>query len=204
MMPSRRKSKLTGTEDEREVAMGAEATGEMAGAGAAAATTETAEAAVAELRKQLDDCRAESAHNLDQWRRTAAEFQNYKKRKERDQAESVKDYNASLLTRLLPVVDDMDRAFNNLPDDLKGLPWVEGTALIHRNLRSLIEGEGVREIPTTGAQFDPRVHEALTHEPSDTASEGEIIGEVRKGYTLADRVLRPAQVRVSSGPANRG
>jgi len=154
-----------------------------------------------ELRKQLEECQAQSSNYLDQWRRAMAEFANYKKRVDREQSELSKNANAALITRLLPIVDDMDTAFANLPDDLKDQPWVEGMALVHRKLHTIFEQEGVREIETVGNVFNPALHEAVTHETSTTAQEGEIIGEVRKGYRLNNRVVRVAVVRVSAGPS---
>jgi molecular chaperone GrpE len=154
-----------------------------------------------ELQQQLEECRAQSSNYLDQWRRAGAEFSNYKKRVEREQSEFSKNANAALITRLLPIVDDMDTAFSNLPDGLKDQPWVEGMSLVHRKLHTIFEQEGVREIETVGKVFNPALHEAVTHEASTTVKEGEIIGEVRKGYRLNDRVLRVAVVRVSAGPS---
>lgn len=151
------------------------------------------------LKKQLEECQTQSDNYLDQWRRTAAEFANYKKRSEREQAEATKYCNAALITRLLPIVDDMDRAFQNLPDELESHPWIKGMVLVHHKLHTIFDQEGVREIETEGQDFDPALHEAVTHEPSDTVPEGKILGEVEKGYVLNDRVLRVAKVRVSAG-----
>ena len=151
------------------------------------------------LKKQLEECQAQSDNYLDQWRRAAAEFANYKKRAEREQAEATKYCNATLIARLLPTLDDMDRAFQNLPENLEGSSWVEGMALVHRKLHTILEQEGMREIETEGQAFDPALHEAVTHEPNDTVPESDIIGEIQKGYLLNDRVLRPAKVRVSAG-----
>jgi molecular chaperone GrpE len=159
-----------------------------------------AENETVDLKKQLDDCRAESEQYLDQWRRSVAEFSNYRKRVERDQSEAKKYYNADLLTRLMPMLDDLDTAFANLPETLDGEPWIEGLRLIHRKLHSIFAQEGLQEIETVGQPFNPTLHEAITHEPSETTEEGRIISELRKGYRLNDRVLRPAQVRVSAGP----
>jgi len=151
------------------------------------------------LKKRLEEYQAQSENYLDQWRRTAAEFANYKRRSEREQAEATKHSNALLITRLLPVLDDINRAFENLPHNLKDQPWVEGMALVQRKLHTLFEQEGVREIEAEGRPFDPALHEAITHEPSATVPEGKVIGVVQKGYLLNDRVLRPAKVRVSAG-----
>ena len=169
----------------------------------AAAETQSTDAGeelgVEELMQQLEACREQSEYHLDQWRRTAAEFANYKKRNEREQAEYAKYSNAVLIKRLLPVLDDMDRAFANLPEGLEKEPWVEGMALVYRKLRMVFEQEGLHEIEAVGQPFDPTLHEAVTHEPSDAVGEGKVIGEVQKGYMLNDRVLRPAMVRVSAG-----
>jgi molecular chaperone GrpE len=159
----------------------------------------TEDTKVEDLNQQLEECRAEADKYLDQLRRGAAEFSNYRKRVERDQAEAVKYQNAALLTRLLPMLDDLDTAFANLPADLNGVPWIAGMELIHRKLHSIFAAEGLREIETTGQVFNPTLHEAVTHEPTESLEEGQIIGEIRKGYRLNDKILRPAQVRVSSG-----
>jgi molecular chaperone GrpE len=161
--------------------------------------TSAAENEIDDLKTQLEECKLEANKYLDQWRRTVADFSNYRKRTERDQAEAKKDCNAALITRLLPMLDDLDTAFANLPSDLDGQPWIEGMQLIHRKLHAIFAQEGLQDIDTTGESFDPMLHEAVTHEPSETADEGRVIGELRKGYRLNDRVLRPAQVRVSAG-----
>ncbi len=162
-----------------------------------------AESEVDILKVELEECKAEAEKYLDQWRRSVAEFSNYRKRVERDQAEASKAKNAALITRLLPMLDDLDTAFSNLPEDLNGQPWIEGMQLIHRKLHSIFTQEGLQEIETVGQSFDPMLHEAVTHEPSETTGEGQIIGEIRRGYRLNDRVLRPAQVRVSAGKPDR-
>jgi len=154
---------------------------------------------IEKLKKQLEECQIQADNYLDQWRRTAAEFANYKKRIEREYAEATKYYNAELLTRLLPILDDIDRACLNLPDELKGHPWIEGMLLVQRKFHNIIEQEGVQKIETEGQLFDPSLHEAVTHEPSDTVPEGHVLGEVEQGYRLNDRILRPAKVRVSAG-----
>ena len=151
------------------------------------------------LKKRLEECQTQSENYLDQWRRTAAEFANYKKRSEREQAEATKHCNALLITRLLPILDDIDLAFENLPENLKEQPWVEGMALVQRKLHTIFEQEGVHEIEAENQAFDPALHEAITHEPNSTIPEGKIIGVMQKGYLLNDRVLRPAKVRVSAG-----
>jgi molecular chaperone GrpE len=104
------------------------------------------------------------------------------------------------LGRLLPIVDDFERAFETLPDNLSRLTWIEGVWLIQHKFRMLLEQEGVTQIEATGQEFDPFLHQAITHEPSAEVPQGQIIAELQKGYKLGERVLRPSMVRVSAGP----
>jgi len=152
---------------------------------------------VKELEARLAETQSKADEYLDQWRRTAAEFANYRKRIEKERAEQAKYANAALLTKLLPLLDDFDRAFQTLPDGLAKLTWIEGIFLIHRKLNFILEQEGVKPIETQGKFFDPAFHEAVTYEEVDGYEDGQIIGEVQKGYMLHDRVLRPALVRVA-------
>jgi molecular chaperone GrpE len=110
--------------------------------------------------------------------------------------------NATLLRKLLPVVDDFERAMATLPANLGQLTWCEGVLLIQHKLAAVLESEGVKPIETEGQAFDPRYHEAVTYEEvSDHEyGEGQIIGVVQRGYTLGERVLRPALVRVAKAP----
>ncbi len=180
----------------------AEATEEEAGDGDGAVVQEEApevslEERIAALEAELEAARAQAEEYLDQWRRTAAEFANYRKRQEREQAEFVKQANAALIAKLLPVLDDFDLAFEHLPEDVAKSAWVEGFALIRRKLHAILEQEGVTPIEAVGQPFDPTLHEAVSHEESEEVESGHVIAEVRKGYRLGDRVLRPALVRVA-------
>jgi len=157
----------------------------------------SAEERVAELEAKLAEVQAQAEDYLDQWRRTAAEFANYRKRQEREQEEFIKQANANLISKLLPVLDDFDLAFEHLPEDVAKSSWVEGFALIHRKLQNILEQEGVTPIEAVGQPFDPTLHEAVSHEESDEVESGHIIAEVRKGYRMGDKVLRPALVRVA-------
>ncbi len=152
---------------------------------------------IAALEAQLAEAQAQAEDYLDQWRRTAAEFANYRKRQEREQEAFMQQANAALISKLLPILDDFDLAFEHLPEDVAESSWVEGFALIRRKLQSLLEQEGVTPIDPVGQPFDPTQHEAVTHEESDEVESGHVIAVVRKGYRLGDRVLRPAMVRVA-------
>ncbi len=149
------------------------------------------------LQQELAEQKAKAAEYLDGWQRARAEFANYKKRIEKEQADMVKSANGAFITRLLPVMDDLERAFQALPPGLMGMTWLEGIALIQRKLQLLFEQEKVTVIKTEGQMFDPTLHQAVTHEESKEHEEGQIIGEVQKGYRMGDKVLRPSLVRVA-------
>lgn len=151
------------------------------------------------LRQELEEAKAQAAEYLDGWQRARAEFANYKKRNEQERQELFKLANTTLITRLLPIFDDFERAFQTLPRNLLSFTWIDGVALIYRRLQAILEAEGLTLMETEGQSFDPLVHEAVTYEESAEHQEGQIIGEVQKGYKLGDRVLRPALVRVAKG-----
>jgi molecular chaperone GrpE len=165
------------------------------------ATPETvAEAPVdelADLKQELEKARAQATEYLDGWQRARAELTNYRKRVEKDQAEFGKVANSVLITRLLPVLDDFQRAFQTLPPNLRGLTWIDGIALIERKLNAILEAEGLTPIDAVGQPFDPAIHEAVMSEESAGQEDGQIIAEFQKGYKLHDRVLRPAMVKVA-------
>ena len=152
---------------------------------------------VVALEAELVEAQAQAQEYLEQARRTAAEFANYRKRQERDQGEFVRQSNASLIRKLLPVLDDLGLAFAHIPAADAGTNWVEGFALIQRKLQSILEQEGVTAIASVGQPFDPTLHEAVTHENNETVASGYVIAELRPGYRLGERILRPAMVRVA-------
>ena len=140
--------------------------------------------------------KSEAEKYLDNWKRTQADFINYKKRTEQEKEETVKFGNSMLLLAILPVLDDLQRALSSVPQDVKDLPWVEGIRLIERKFSSSLETQGVKLIKTEGEAFDPNVHEAALHVDGD---DGMIVEELQKGYKLYDRVIRPAVVAVGNG-----
>jgi molecular chaperone GrpE len=149
------------------------------------------------LEEQLAAAQEQVQEYLDQWRRSTAQFANYKKRIEKEQAEFSRLANANLITKLLPVIDDFDRALETMGDEIRSDSWTNGLELIRRKLQQILTQEGVEEIPTEGERFDPMVHQAVTYEEADGHEEGEIIAEVQKGYRVGDRVLRASMVRVA-------
>lgn len=154
---------------------------------------------LAALRQELEEAKAKEAEYLDGWQRARAELSNARKRFQREQGQAYSNARGDVLVRLLPIVDDFERAFETLPDNLSNLTWIEGIRLVQHKFQVLLEQEGVAPIEAIGEEFDPFLHQAVTHEPSEEVPEGYIIGEVQRGYRAGDRVLRPSVVRVSSG-----
>ncbi len=153
----------------------------------------------ASLEQQLQEERNKSAEYLDNWRRTAAEFANYKKRVEKDKAEYRQYANDRLLGRLLEVMDGFDAAFRQIPENFRNEPWVQGIRLTEQKLRTVLESEGVKPIDAQGKDFDPNYHEAMFYEPTPGEPEGRVTGEFQRGYMLNERVLRPSRVKVAKG-----
>jgi molecular chaperone GrpE len=145
------------------------------------------------LEAQLAEEREKAQGYLASWQRTAADFQNYKRRVEQERDELSRLANAALIINMLPLMDDLERALDNVDVRLAGLTWVDGIRLIHRKFEALLEMVGVEEIKADGEQFDPNLHEAVMHGEGE---EGKVINVVQKGYKLGGRVLRPAMVVV--------
>ena len=129
--------------------------------------------------------------------RLAADFDNFKKRAARERTEYVALANERLVKDLLPILDDLERALDAVGEHNEA-SVEEGVRLVHRSLAQLLERNGVQQISTEG-KFDPHVHEALLSQPSD-AEEGSVIDVVQKGYTIGDRVVRPARVVIAAAP----
>lgn len=157
-------------------------------------TTEQAADESEALRRQLEEAQAQASEFRDSWMRAQAEFQNYKKRIERDNEMMYANMKGEIVKKVLPVLDDMERALQNRP---AGDAWAGGIELIVRKLQTIIENEGVKKIEAGGAEFDPNFHEAISHEPADGVKSGHIIEVVQNGYMLGERVIRPAMVRVA-------
>ena len=160
------------------------------------APEQASEPAEQSLEERLHAAEAKAEEHLDDLKRLAAEFDNYRKRVARDQESLAARAHERLMNELLPVLDDLTRALQ-FADEHDEAQLVDGVKLVHRSLRSALEREGLAEIPTDG-RFDPHVHEALLAQPSE-ADEGSVIQVLQTGYRLGDRVLRPARVVVSAG-----
>jgi molecular chaperone GrpE len=149
-----------------------------------------------EASQELQDLRRERDELHDRLLRTAAEFDNYRKRVERDRRELAEFAAADALTDMLSIVDNLERALQAAPSgDPEALR--KGVELIHRQMVDLLHKRGARSIEALGADFDPTIHQAVVHESSDRHREGEVMEELQRGYMLGGRLLRPAMVKVA-------
>jgi len=146
------------------------------------------------LKKQLEENQAQAAEYKDGWQRAVADFQNYRKRVERENSGVYQNALAEIIKSYLPILDDLERALQSRPADLA---WVEGIELIYRKLQAILEAEGVKRIEAEGNVFDPNLHEAISQEPAEGQESGRVIAVVQNGYMLGERVIRPAMVRVA-------
>lgn len=141
-----------------------------------------------------------AAEYLDALQRERASFINYKRRTEQEKAETAQYAAANLLKKLLPVVDDFDRALSSVPQaERQGHKWFQGIELIARKLHTVLEGEGVEAIEPLNQPFDPNLHEAVAFDDSGNGGADTVTEVYSKGYKLKDRVIRPAMVKVSRG-----
>lgn len=175
---------------------------EVAQAGETAAEAQVDPAKLAEkvtrLEAELETAQQEASKNLENWHRAAAELANFKRRQE-EQLKLQRDrIKSEVLEGVISALDDLDLAFQNLPDELDGqlVGWVEGFRLVQRKLGKILDEQNVMPIDTAG-QFDPNFHEAVSYEETDEHDTDHIIAELRKGYQIGSRVIRPALVRVA-------
>lgn len=151
---------------------------------------------VAELQAQIAKLEKDVATNRDNWLRAAADYKNFKRRVDQERADLIRSASVGLLLKMLPALDDMERATATTPPEIAATSWYEGIKLIAQKLQTIVESEGVTQIVALGQDFDPNQHEAVTYEPAGSGQEGKVVGELQKGYKLRDRVLRPTMVKV--------
>ena len=153
-----------------------------------------------------DDAMAGLQADLDRFRdlalRSQADFDNYKKRAAREKEDAVKYANSSLLQRLVSILDNFELGLAAAKTESEQSPIYSGMVLVQKQLNDLLEENGLQAIEADGKKFDPNLHEAIAHEPSEIP-EGTVIRQARRGYRFKDRLLRPARVVVSSGPAKQ-
>ena len=162
-------------------------------------TTTATEPADGTENTELADAQRERDEFKDLLLRKTAEFDNFRKRTERERSAMYESAAAGILEELLPLVDDLERALGaeSGPDGVDA--YRRGVELIHRQLTELIRKRGVKPIEALGADFDPHYHQAVAYEPAEGRRDGEIVEEFRRGYMLGDRLLRPSMVKVAKG-----
>lgn len=146
------------------------------------------------LIQQLKDAESKVAEYKDGWARSQADFQNFRKRVDRDNESFRAATRGDIVKKVLPVLDDLERALQNRPADDA---WAGGIELVARKFQNILEMEGVKQIEAKGAEFDPNFHEAISHEVSDEVESGHVIDVAQNGYVIGERVIRPALVRVA-------
>lgn len=157
--------------------------------------------AAAETGEEIDVAQLIAERNgyLEQLQRSVAEFANYRRRVDAERARAREVATKGILTQILPLVDDLQRALGAVPAESADASWVQGVQLIERKLAALLEREGVVAINETGQPFDPAFHEAVATEPGSTQN---IVVEVyQTGYRQGETILRPAMVKVGDAPA---
>jgi len=148
------------------------------------------------LRQALAEEQARAEANLAGWQRAQADFVNFKKRSEQEREDFSRFANANLILELLPLLDDLERALEHVPAKLASIAWVDGVKLIYRKFKATLEAQGLAQIEALGRPFDPNLHEAVRQ---DRGKEGIVIEEIRRGYQLHDKVIRPTMVVVGNG-----
>ena len=149
------------------------------------------------LMQALIAAQQEAQSNQDGWQRARAEFANYKKRTERERRGLFQRASLDTLKELLPIIDDFDRAFENVPEDISENTWVEGVLMIRSRFETLLEKYQIEAIAPTGEPFDPVFHEAIGADETDEVESGHVTVTLQKGYRVGETVLRPALVRVA-------
>lgn len=155
--------------------------------------TASLEGKIAELESALAEAK-------DRHLRLAADFDNYKKRARQEQLETIQHASADLIARVLPVLDDLQNTLEHRP---KGIDesWAKGLELSVRKLEEALGTHGLEPINSVGARFDPKLHEAVGQEETEDQPEDTVVSELRRGYRIRDRVVRPALVKVARAPA---
>lgn len=150
------------------------------------------------LSAELEEAKKKAQENLESWQRERADFSNYKKRIERDQELAKNSYKSDVLKHFLPVLDDLELAYQHRPEEGEAASWSQGIELIIRKFSSLLENDGLKKIDVkAGDKLDPNIHLAVSSEDSDEFGSDEIIEVLQNGYRMGDKIIRPAMVRVA-------
>jgi molecular chaperone GrpE len=152
------------------------------------------------LQQALLEEKEKAEKYLANWQRCQADFVNYKQRAEQEKGEIIEFANSTFICNLLPIMDDLERAFASIPAELDESSWTEGIKLIYNKFKATLEAQGLTEIEARGKPFDPRLHEAVMQQEGE---EGMIIEEIQKGYKFKEKVIRPSLVIVGKGRKRR-
>ncbi len=150
-----------------------------------------------EKKESLDFWKKKAEDHLHGWKRAKADYINLKKETEKQRDELVKFSNAALIIEILPIYDHLKMAFDHLPKDLEDNEWVKGIEGIKKQTQNFLEAVGIKEVETTGKKFNPEFHEAVAHEKKQGFKTDIIFAETKPGYTLHEKVLYPAKVKVA-------
>jgi len=167
--------------------------------GSPAAAPDEGERSATDAERRADEENRRAEAYLALLQRERADFTNYRRRMEQERADQIRAATESLILSLLPALDDLERALNSVPPEQANDPLVQGIRLIDRSLRAALERAGLQRINAEGQPFDPQVHEALMRDEAPDRPEGEVVREMRPGYRLGERVIRPTQVSVAQG-----
>ena len=149
------------------------------------------------LTIELSELKERSDRLLSNWQRAQADLQNFRRQTVQDQEEAILKANATILTNLLPVLDDLERAIQSVPLELHSYSWMDGIWLIHKRLLAIMTAFGVEQVESEGSDFNPNLHQSVAESPGEN---GKVISEIQKGYTFHNRLLRPALVSVGKEP----
>jgi len=195
MSDTPRETQDTAKSSEQNNAAPAESTNGSTSAAADGGKPETTES---NLETKLTEAQAKANEYLDGWQRARADFANYKKRAEKERDEAYQIAAVDTLRKLLPIIDDLDRAVSNVPGEKADDDVIKGFTLIHRKLVNLLENTGIKVVNPVGETFNPAFHEAIGQDESGDVPSGHVTTVLQKGYMYGDKVLRPALVRVAA------
>ena len=160
------------------------------------AATSAAQPASDELQARVQQLEQEVNSYKDQYLRAAADLKNFKRRTEEERAALIRNATSALIMKLLPILDDFDLAVQHVSPEVAESSWFNGVQGVQRKLQMVLESEGVKPIEAQGQQFDPNFHDAVMHEDAGPEQAGKVTADLRKGYTLHDKVIRPSMVKV--------
>ena len=148
-----------------------------------------AEPSINDLEQRIAALELEGEEHKNNWLRSVADFKNYKRRTESEREELIRNASVGLLVKLLPVVDDLQRAMDHIPEEISNNQWSGGVKMVLRKLETILDGQGLQPITALGEEFDPNFHEAVMYEEASEDQANKVVQELQRGYTLGDGAL---------------